>query len=84
MKASVAKITTVRMKVAKSAFTFSTPTLANIAVRAAKIADRIAHNCQVEVKVHPVTANLVANKTARTITAGEASLTLPEIILASA
>jgi hypothetical protein len=41
------------MKVAKSALTFSTPTLAKTAVRAAKIADRTAHSCQVEVKFTP-------------------------------
>jgi hypothetical protein len=41
------------MKVAKSALTFSTPTLANIAVSAANTADKIAHSCQVEVKLTP-------------------------------
>jgi hypothetical protein len=38
----------VRMKVARSEFTFSTPILANIAVSAAKTADRAAHTCQDE------------------------------------
>src|SRR5262245_42481445 len=36
----------VRTKVAKSALTFSTPTLAKIAVRAANTADATAQNCQ--------------------------------------
>ena len=35
-------------------------------------------------RVHPETANLIANSTASTSTAGEASLTLPEISLTSA
>src|SRR5262245_14172383 len=39
-------MTMVRMKVAKSALTFSTPTLAKIAVRAANTADATAQNCQ--------------------------------------
>jgi len=34
-------------------------------------------------EAHPATANLIANSTASTSTAGEASLTLPEISLAS-
>ena len=44
-------MTTVRMKVAKSALTFSTPTFAKIAVRAANTADSTAQSCHVEVKV---------------------------------
>jgi hypothetical protein len=39
-------MTMVRMKVARSEFTFSTPTLAKIAVSAAKTADRSAHTIQ--------------------------------------
>ena len=39
-------MTKVRMKVAKSELTFSTPTLAKIAVSAAKIAERTAQTCQ--------------------------------------
>src|ERR1700728_5025593 len=44
--ASTVRITTVRIRVARSGFTFSTPTLANIAVRAANTADISAHACQ--------------------------------------
>jgi hypothetical protein len=44
-------MTMVRMKVAKSALTFSTPTLAKIAVRAAKPAERSAQNGQLERKI---------------------------------
>src|SRR3954464_4510143 len=40
------RMTMVRTKVAKSEPTFSTPILANIAVSAANVADRIAQNCQ--------------------------------------
>src|SRR3954462_9556623 len=36
------------MKVARSELMFATPTLAKIAVNAAKIAESTAHNCQVE------------------------------------
>src|SRR6185312_9437359 len=36
------------MKVARSELIFATPTLAKMAVNAAKIAERTAHNCQVE------------------------------------
>src|SRR3954462_15002270 len=36
------------MKVARSELMFATPTLAKMAVNAAKIAERTAHNCQVE------------------------------------
>jgi hypothetical protein len=39
-------MTTVRMKVARSELTFSTPTFAKIAVSAAKTADRSAHTTQ--------------------------------------
>jgi hypothetical protein len=39
-------MTIVRMKVAKSEPTFSTPIFAKIAVSAAKTADRMAHTCQ--------------------------------------
>src|SRR4051812_32760578 len=45
MPASVQRMTIVRTKVAKSEPTFSTPILANIAVSAAKAADRTAQNC---------------------------------------
>src|SRR5580692_12073789 len=38
----------VRMKVARSELTFSTPTLAKIAVSAAKTADSTAHTCHDE------------------------------------
>jgi len=38
-------MTTVRMKVAKSELTFSTPTLAKIAVKAANTAESTAQNC---------------------------------------
>jgi acyl CoA:acetate/3-ketoacid CoA transferase alpha subunit len=48
MKASVTRMTMVRMKVAKSELMFSMPILAKIAVIAAKIADKIAQNCQDE------------------------------------
>jgi hypothetical protein len=40
-------MTIVRMKVAKSGLTLSTPTLAKIAVIAAKMAESAAQNCQV-------------------------------------
>jgi hypothetical protein len=43
----------VRMKVAKSELTFSTPTFAKIAVSAAKIADGTAHACQEENRLIP-------------------------------
>jgi hypothetical protein len=46
MVASASRMTTVRTKVAKSVLTFSTPTLAKMAVSAAKIADRSAQNGQ--------------------------------------
>eukprot|EP00913_Durusdinium_trenchii_P026868 g25203.t1 len=46
MAPSTARITRVRMKVAKSEFTFSIPILAKIAVSAAKTAERTAQNCQ--------------------------------------
>src|SRR5262245_7166322 len=49
MSASVARITMVRMNVAKSALTFSTPTLAKIAVSAANTADSTAHSCHDDV-----------------------------------
>src|SRR3546814_2767825 len=42
--ASASRITMVRTKVAKSELTFSTPTLAKIAVSAAKAADNSAQN----------------------------------------
>src|SRR5262249_25946725 len=48
MSASVNRMTMVRMKVAKSALTFSTPILAKMAVNAAKTAERTAHSCQEE------------------------------------
>jgi len=38
-------MTTVRISVAKSELTFSTPTLAKMAVSAAKAAERTAQNC---------------------------------------
>ena len=47
IEASTAMMTTVRMKVAKSELTFAMPTLAKIAVSAAKTAERMAQNCQV-------------------------------------
>lgn len=68
-------MTTVRMKVARSALTFATPTLAKIAVSAANIADRIAQNCQEESALgviflpfpaQPDMANFTANSTAST------------------
>ena len=40
-----------RIKVARSELMFATPTLAKMAVNAAKIADSTAQNCHVENKV---------------------------------
>jgi hypothetical protein len=48
MKASVIRMTMVRMKVAKSELMFSTPTFAKIAVNAANTADMTAQNCHEE------------------------------------
>src|SRR5665647_3946100 len=48
MKASVTRMTMVRIKVAKSELMFSTPILAKIAVSAAKTADKTAQACQEE------------------------------------
>ena len=48
MAPAAQRITIVRMKVAKSEPTFSTPTLAKIAVSAANAAERTAQNCQDE------------------------------------
>ena len=45
MAANASGMTIVRMKVAKSEPTFSTPILAKMAVRAAEQADRMAHSC---------------------------------------
>jgi hypothetical protein len=44
--ASTQNTTSVRISVARSEFTFSTPILAKIAVSAAKSADSAAHTCQ--------------------------------------
>ena len=88
----------VRMKVARSEFTFSTPTLAKIAVRAANTAERTAQNCQANDHdenaltfmascLSPIrypTANLIAKISARTSTTGVASAYLPEISFDSA
>jgi len=49
------RITTVRMSVAKSALMLATPTLAKIAVRAAKAAERRAHGSQPEENVGNMT-----------------------------
>ena len=51
MTASTIRMTTVRMNVAKSESTFSTPTLAKIAVSAANAAERTAQTCHVPVMI---------------------------------
>ena len=50
MQPSTSRITIVRMNVAKSEFTSSTPTFAKIAVNAANVAESSAQNCHESVR----------------------------------
>ena len=86
----------VRMKVARSELTFSTPTLAKIAVSAANTADSTAQNCHDENALafmapaplfqsppYPI-QNLMTKIAASTSTAGLRSANLPATSFASA
>ena len=88
--------TMVRMKVARSELTFSTPTFAKIAVSAANTADSTAQNCQDENALefmapgpllrslpYPI-QNFMTKINASTSTAGLASANFPAISFASA